>query len=198
MNYEWPQTPDVAPAVLARIGPRPRRWPLVAAIAATLLVPAAAVAAVTDFFGLRSVEVRVGPPPAVPTPAPDEPVTLAEAERIAGFAPVLPPALGAPDELRARPGRIELRYGRLRLFELEGALDRILIQKSIQEPGDVHRVPGGAFFPGRHFFLYLGPDGEVQEGRTSRPSLLVERGNLLLRLEGRGLKYERARRLLAP
>jgi hypothetical protein len=197
VNYEWPPTPDVADAVLARVGPRPRRWPLAALAAGALLLPAGAVAGVTDFFGLRSVDVRVGPPRAVPTPAPGTPVTVAEAGRIAGFAPVLPPALGTPDSVRARPGRITLRYGALRLDELTGALTGQLLEKSIQEGSDVRRVPGGAYFPRPHFLAFLRPDGSIQAGRTAHSTLVLERGDLVLRLEGRELGYARAARLLS-
>ena len=187
MNYEWPDTPDVAPAVMARLGDRrPRRWPLAAIVLAALLVPAGATALIV---GLDSVRIRAGAPPAVRTPAPGP----------AGFAPYLPPRLGTPAAVRTRPGAVVLTYpGGLTLTELRGARVGPLVEKVVQSGDAARKVPGGIFVRGRHFVAYLRPDGSVVSGESAASTLLVERGDLLLRLTGRGLTYERARALLAP
>jgi hypothetical protein len=188
---------------------RGRRRALVAALAALLLVPAAAAFGddVLEWLGLRSVEVRREPalPPGARRPALDDlgaRVTLAEAGRRARFAPVVPERLGEPDEVRVRGGVVTLVYdgGALLLAELRGALDRDLVRK-IAGPGTrVRQLPGGGlFFSGRdHVYLYLRPDGSVAEGRPflAGNTLLVERGDLLLRLEGRGLTPARGLELL--
>ena len=187
MSYDWPETPDVAPAVLARIGDRrPRRWPLVALVLAALAVPAGATALI---LGIDSAEVRVGTPPAVPTPAPGDP----------GFEPYLPPRLGTPAAVRRRAGSVVLSYGGgLTLTEIEGARIRPVVQKVVGDGSAARKVPGGVFVRGRHFVVYLRADGSFASGETAASTLLVERGNLLLRLTGRGLTYERARSLLGP
>jgi hypothetical protein len=205
MEFDWPSTPDVSERVLARIQQRPRsrRWPVLAVVAA-LLIPAGAATAISgdiqEWLGLRSVDVKIAPAPtSVPTPGPATPVTAAQAQDIAGFAPVLPPALGTPDEIRARPEEIRLRYGDLRLFELKGEFPRELIGKVIASGEGARRVPGGGvFFAGEHFFLYLRPDGTIKEGRTAQNTLVIERGDLVFRLEGRDLTAAEAQRLLAP
>lgn len=186
MNYDWPDTPDVAPAVLERIGRRPRRWPLFAVVLA-LLVPAGVATAL--ILGIDSARVRVGtPPPALPTPSPG----------VAGFEPILPPRLGTPDRIRERDGQYVLKYdGGLTLTEIAGAtLDRPLVEKVVSQEGAAREVPGGLFVKGGHFVAYLDADGFVVGGETAQSTLLVERGDILLRLEGRGLTLERAQRLL--
>jgi hypothetical protein len=186
-----------------------RRRLLAAAFAALLLVPAAAAFGddLLEWLGLRSVEVRREPalPPGARRPALDDlgaRVTLAEAARRARFAPVVPERLGAPEEVRVRGGVVTLVYdgGALLLAELRGALDRDLVRK-IAGPGTrVQQLPGGGlFFSGRdHVYLYLRPDGSVAQGRPflAGNTLLVERGDLLLRLEGRGLTPARGLELL--
>lgn len=185
MRYDWPETPDVAPAVLARVG-RPRRWPLAAVVAAVLLVPAGATALIV---GLGSVEVREGTPPAVPTPGPGR----------AGFAPYRPPRLGTPTAVRERAGAVVLTYrGGLTLTEIAGAqLPTPLVEKVVASGDQARKVPGGVFVRGRHFVAYLRADGSVAAGESAASTLLVERGDLLLRLTGRGLTYAHARRLLS-
>ena len=113
---EWPRTPPIAPSVVERIREterlpqlRPRmslpsrRRTVLILVAAVLLLAAAAVAAtVIVRIGAETVRVLPGPPTAEPTRtlspgALGEPVTLSEAEEVAGFAPVVPARLGEPD-----------------------------------------------------------------------------------------------------
>lgn len=117
----WPDEPDLAPAVRARLSPAaqrsnaPRQWgrvgrprwraALAAAVALVLVASVLLVAspstrrAVADFLGLRGVEIEVDGRTTVPTPPPaggelllGRPVTLAEARTQAGF-PVPVPAV---------------------------------------------------------------------------------------------------------
>ena len=113
----WPETPSVAPGVLARIAEveraprrlRPRfslpsrRRTVLILIAALLAVAAAAAAAklVIDFGAVRIREAPT-PPLHVPSAVPSgsafgRPTTLAEAEAETGLDAVVPPALGSPD-----------------------------------------------------------------------------------------------------
>jgi hypothetical protein len=216
LELDWPETPDLAPAVLARLDeePRParprRRRRLVIVVALLVLIPAAGAVAfpgarddVLDWLGLRSVEVeRVDRAPSAPPAAPDEfgdVVPVEEAGRRAGFDVLLPPRLGKPGEVRERDGIVTLDYGDLRLQQRRGALERALLRKIVGPGGQVRRVPGGIFITGRHEYLFLDEDGQVVSDRTRSAgnTLIVARGDLLLRLEGDAtLTYERARGLI--
>lgn len=194
----WPPTPDLEARVLAHIDPRrPRRRRVAALAAAAVLIPAGGATAYR-WLDLGSAEVRrTSPPSDVPAPPKREPVSLEQAERRAGFTPFLPPALGEPDAIYAARDLITLEYGDVRLAELPGALERELLQKFVRGDGDVRAVPGGAFIEGRHFYVYLRPDGSIREGTTATTTLLVERGDLLLRLEGDQLTLKAATLALA-
>jgi hypothetical protein len=209
MNYEWPPTPDVAPAVLARIeaaqpvGRRPRRIAL--AVALAVLVPAGGALAIPDvrrWLGLEHVQIeRVpGPEPRGERPPPHElgpRVSLAEAARRAGFEPIVPPALGTPRAVRERDGVITLLYGRVRLSEVQGEFGRDVLRKTLSAGERVRRVPGGVFIRGRHFYAYVDRLGEFVTGETrvAGRTLIIERGGLVLRLEG--ARFRAARRFLA-
>ena len=64
----------------------------------------------------------------------------------------------------------------------------------------VRRVPGGIFIDGEHAYLYVAPGGDVREDRPrlAGSTLVIERGDVLLRLEGRGLTPRRGLALLRP
>jgi len=127
-DVEWPPTPDLERAVRARPAARApagrsrRRRLLAALLAALVLLPAAGAVAfpraradVLEWLGLRNVTVRrvPAPPPAArPELEADlgRLVTLARAERAAGFAAALPAALGPPDRVRLGARRISLVY----------------------------------------------------------------------------------------
>jgi hypothetical protein len=207
VNYDWPATPDVAPAVLARIDALPRRSRrrVALAVALAILVPAGgalAVPGVRRWLGLEHVRIeRVpGPPPRGHRPPPPElggKVTVAEAGRRAGFHAFVPPRLGRPRAVRERDGVVTLVYGRVRLAELAGRLDRIVLEKTLSQGVGVRRVPHGIFIRGRHFYAYLDEHGEPTGRETSAErTLVIERGGLVLRLEGASMRA--ARRFLAP
>jgi hypothetical protein len=204
MNYEWPQTPDLVPAVLARIEAKPRsRRRLALVVALAILVPAGGALAfpqVRRWLGLEHVRIQrvPGPAPRAPVPVPPEfgqRVTLAEAARRAGFRPVVPAGLGTPRAVRERGGVVALLYGRVRLFELRGGLDRQVLEKTLNSGSRVRRVPHGVFIRGRHFYAYLDEHGRATGTQTSAArTLVVERRGLVLRLEG--VPFARARALL--
>ncbi|MFJ6574218.1 hypothetical protein ACIQNU_43190 [Streptomyces sp. NPDC091292] len=118
---------------------RARRRALTAALCGLLTVLALTPpvrAAVSDWFGFGGVRVRVDPSSA-PTsdakvPGCGRTLTLAEAGRRAGFAPVVPKALGTPDAVQVTGGRgdralISLCWrdagGTVRLDEFPAQLD---------------------------------------------------------------------------
>ncbi|RSN02368.1 hypothetical protein DMH25_25230 [Streptomyces sp. WAC 01325] len=181
-------------------------------------------AAVLDWFDFAGVGVRYDPSatpsPGAEVPGCDRPVSLAEAERRAGFAPLVPKELGAPDAVAVtgEPGGrflVSLCWredGRtIRLDERRASLD-IGFAKTVREPpewislgSDASNGTNGTaadqalWFARPHLltFWLVDPSGErfTREERTAGPTLLwshaTEGESVALRLEGVGSK-ERA------
>jgi hypothetical protein len=168
--------------------------------------------AVLDFLGLQGATVERRD--SLPTPPPERPLdlgsrtTLAQARDRLGFAPLVPDALGKAEGVyvrtglpggelslayRARPGLPRARSTRLGLLvtEFRGDLSPDYISKVVGSGTgtDRLRVDGdrAIWIEGApHFFLYRGPDGTFVETqlRIAQNVLLLERGRLLVRLEG--------------
>jgi len=108
LAVDWPQTPDVAPVVLARLdepAPRPRWRRRAAAAAAALAVAAGAAlaveparSAILDWLGFGSVRIEQRPPRIAPGARLDlgAPVSLADARAAVAFPVAVPAALGDP------------------------------------------------------------------------------------------------------
>ncbi|GAB2466256.1 hypothetical protein [Streptomyces incanus] len=156
-------------------------------------------AAVSDWFGFGGVEVRYDPS-AVPSEGAEVPdcgpsVSLGRAERQAGFAPLVPKALGAPDAVTvsALPrGRFLVslcwreRGRTIRLDEFPARLDVTFLKSVREQPewtslgGD--RAGGGGvpdpalWFPRPHLlsFWLVDADGHrfTRKERTAGPTLL--------------------------
>lgn len=215
-GLDWPDTPDLATPVVARLGTgaraprrrrrvRVRRRLTVALAAALLALPTAAVAfpdardEVLEWLGLRDVTVRQQPVPQ-PTQDPDlgTRLPLQTAARRAGLTPLVPPQLEDAAAYET-VGRLSLR-GRdgLLLEQRRGALDAPLLEKIVTVSSDVERVSVGGelglWFARQHAYLWVDPQGGIREARPTRsgPALVWQRGNRLLRLEGRGLTRARA------
>ncbi|WEH15722.1 hypothetical protein [Streptomyces sp. VNUA24] len=174
-------------------------------------------AAVGDWFGFGGVEVRYDPsatpaPGAGPPGCPD-PVTLAEAGRRAGFAPLVPGALGAPDAMsvtRAPKGRFVISLcwqERGRTVRLDEYAARLAPEygKTVAGERAVEwvRLGGGSYdalwFPDPHLlhFWMTSEDGSrfTRSERTAGPTLLWVHGDAYtLRLEGVASK-DRAREI---
>ena len=237
-DVEWPATPDLEGAVMARLaagpaaaargagprpvgrGPRARRLSgrrLAGALAAAVvLIPAAGAVAfpgarddVLRWLGLRNVEVR-----RVPAPPPEARpelendlgalVTLAQAQRRAGFRAAVPAALGPPDRVRVQGDRISLVYAPrpglpalpglnagLLLTETRGGIDHELLRKLVYTDTRVRPVTvrggRGVFIPVGHVYLYVDPNGDLREDSPllTGPTLIWERAGLVHRLESR-------------
>jgi len=210
----WPEEPDVAAVVAARIAaPRERRRPsvrvgvalavIVLALAVALAVPPARTA-IFDWLGIGSARIElVDELPALPLTAPvellGEPTTLADARRRAGF-PIAPPPRSepAPDEIRVVDGR-RVSYlwrdgDRIRLLvtQVPGLLQRTEVLKKLIPPSvRIERLTidgDGAVFlaGGPHAVFLLGPSGSFEEdhGWLAGRTLLVDRGSSTLRIEG--------------
>lgn len=168
--------------------------------------------AVLDLFGLQGATVEHRE--TLPTPPPERPLdlgsrtTLAEATARLGFAPLVPAALGQPDGVyvrrglpggelsltyRVRPGFPRARGTRLGVLvsEFRGDLSPDYLGKVVG-PDSISerlRIDGdrAIWIEGApHFFFYRGPGGEFVEStlRVAQNVLLLERGRLLVRLEG--------------
>lgn len=177
----------------AALPTRRRRNAIAAAVVAVLIALALTPpvrAAVTEWFG---VVVRSGPavePEPVPTAGAD--LTVSEATDLAGFEPVVPQPLGAPDEVSVSSDAMVITMswsqsaGTIRLDQFEGTLEPRLVK---QTPGVefVQLDDGSAavWFPEPHRLLRLTEDGERPElSRAAAPTLLWQEGEITLRLEG--------------
>ncbi len=212
----------------------PARWRMVAVaaaavivlIAGTLVFSPGARRAVAGWLGLRGVRIEVTPtapgsPTLSPGPAPDlgPLVSLAEAERQAGFEVLLPalPELARPDEVhvqplfiseqvfllyRARPGlpAADATGVGLLVSEFRAGVDEAFYKKVSTGTGSVEFVmvngEPGYWIQGLHEVSYLDQNGvPVQDStRIAGSVLLWERGDITLRLET-GLSLEEALRI---
>jgi hypothetical protein len=246
----WPETPDLAQSVIARLEaepaaerPRParrfsfgagglRRSLVLAALALLILAGGVYAAvpgvrdAVRDFLGLEGATVERRP--TLPTPGPERPLDLgarttltAAADRV-DFTPLVPGALGQPDGVylrqglpggelslayRARPGLPRARTTELGalLSEFRGDLSPEYIDKVVGPATSTERLTidgdRAIWIEGApHFLLYRDQNGQLIEStmRLAQNALLLEHGNLLIRLEGafgRGRAVEIARSL---
>lgn len=188
-------------------------------------------AAVVDWFDFGGVEVRYDPS-AVPSSGAEVPgcvrsVSLAEAERRAGFEPVVPEALGVPDAVVVAPqpqGRFVVslcwaeRGHTVRLDEFAARLDPLFAKTVREQPewlslSTESPEDGGAPHPALWFsrphlldLWLVDAHGErfTRQERTAGPTLLWTHasagGGMTLRLEGvasKGRALEIARSLSA-
>ncbi|MFD9859387.1 hypothetical protein [Streptomyces alboflavus] len=190
----------------ARRGLRARWRAVVASVCGLLTVLALTPpvrAAVFDWFDFGGVEVRYDPsPPPSGAPVPEcgaPSVSLARAEREAGFRPVVPGALGEPDAVvvtREPAGRslITLCWredgGTVRLDEFPAPLDPGFTKLVPGMPERIDLGRGTALWfarPHRLELWLLDPDGASWKRavRPAGPTLLwTDDRRLTLRLEG--------------
>jgi hypothetical protein len=174
--------------------------------------------AVLEFFGIRGATVeRTATLPAAP---PERPLdlgrrtTLEQARDEIAFEPLVPSELGGPDAVyvreppsggelslayRPRAGLPRARTTRLGLLltEFRGDIHPDYVGK-IAGPGTrIERLivdgrPAIWIEGAQHFFFYRDPAGDIVEDelRLAQNVLLLERGRLLIRLEG---AFDRAR-----
>jgi hypothetical protein len=166
--------------------------------------------AVLDFFGLQGATVERRE--TLPTPPPDRPLDLGDRTTLddtqLGFEPLVPDDLGAPDGVYVRSGppggELSLTYvarsglpraGNTRLgllvTEFRGDLSPEYVRKVGGQTTSIERLTidgdRAIWVAGApHFFFYRTPDGAIVEEqlRLADNVLLIERGPLLIRLEG--------------
>jgi hypothetical protein len=207
---EFPPTPDVAPAVLARLPTRPRRRlparrTVAIVLAGTLLLAGAAMAAppsrhaILQVLGLRGVKIerapRLPPVPAGTRTALKlglgRAIPLASARHAASFTALLPP--GSPTAYLNHdvPGaRISLLSGRVLIIEFRGTATPFIFK--VIGPGTSFkqvRVNGGpaVYLSGApHEVLFQTATGQVQTDRVRLAGnvLVWQQGPLTIRIEG--------------
>jgi hypothetical protein len=178
--------------------------------------------AVLEFFGLQgaTVERREQLPPA-PELRPlrlGQRTTLEQAAVVLGFTPLVPADPGRPDGVYVRRdipgGELALAYGpRPGLPEARTTGLGLLVTEFRGDlvPELIGKLAGGAtaieeltldgeravwIEGGSHFFFYRRPDGQMRERelRLAANVLLLEQGNMLVRLEG-AFDFPRAKQI---
>lgn len=194
-------------------------------VGAVMAVPPAR-SAILEFFGLKGATVqRVDELPELPAGVNTSlqlgrPVSLDQAGELARFRVLVPKALGEPDQayhsVTPPGGRISLVYEPrealpearetgvgLLVTEFRGDLAPEFVGKLAGEgvsvePVSVDGRSGLWLEGGEHFLFFRSRDGQILEdtARLAGNTLLLERGNLLVRLEGE-LTRERALEIAA-
>ncbi len=193
VRTEPPPEPRPAPAAWLRAR---ARWvaALVGALLGVALVVSPVGAQVREWFGFHGVVVEERAPRATgePTvPPATGTLTTEDAERLAGFAPVIPAALGEPDRLAVSPDRAVVSMswrtadGTLRLDQFDGALEPLFWKASL----DAELVSAGGvdalWFATPHDVVVL-TDGGTRRypPRLAAATLIWVRGEVTMRLEG--------------
>ncbi|HXH77481.1 hypothetical protein [Nocardioides sp.] len=195
---------DLEAAVMARVVQEPasrprrlRRW-IAGLFLALLGVGAVATpvgASILEWFGFHGVLVVEDQPPttAEPTvPAEPQGLSLQRAGTLAGFTPLVPAELGAPDgvSVSADRYRVSLSWGSgadtVRLDQFEGTLDPVF-WKMVTDAQIITIDAGDALWlPTPHGVSVVADDGSRRRlaPRTAAPTLVWTQGDLTLRLEG--------------
>jgi hypothetical protein len=193
LDVDWPATPDLATPVMARIAAprRPsRRKRMVAFVVAlmvvgggTLAVSPAARSTVLEWLGLKSVKIERTEPrigagldlgPAIALPAGTRvPKALHDPE---AYDTTLPDGSKVVSLVYEGPILVQIFRARVSPF----------IEKTVGMGANLERVPDGYWITGAHGFAYESPSGGTFEPqRVADRTLLIERGALLIRVEGK-------------
>jgi hypothetical protein len=192
LDVEWPATPDLAPAVMTRIAaPAKPSWrkrivafllALVVVGGGTLAVSPAARSTVLEWLGLKSVEIKreeprigaglnLGPAIALP-PGTRTPKALGPPE---AYDTTLPDGTKVVSLIYRGPILVQVFKARVSPF----------IQKTIGMGTKLERVRDGYWITGAHGFAYQTASGVgYEDQRLADRTLLIERGGLLIRVEG--------------
>jgi len=188
-------------AVMDRVATTPprRRWRrwlagVVAGLVGVGVVASPVGAEIRGWLGLPGVSVTSGGPvteaPTVP-PVPGTP-DLRRAERLAGFRPVVPTELGAPDGVEVSADRLVVSLswttddGTVRLDELRGDVDPLFWKTADRAEHVLVAWTEALWLPTAHRVTVVPDGGSVRDlpSRAAAPTLLWLDGDLTLRLEG--------------
>lgn len=173
-----------------------RRWAagIFLGLLASGVVASPVGATIREWFGFHGVAVTSGDPvtgsPTVPPAGGGE--DLDRAAEGAGFTPVVPEALGAPDDVEVSDdGAVvslswSTEQGTVRLDEFRGTIEPLFWKTA---PDAEHAsVAGGdaLWIPTAHEVTVVGSTGDVRQlpSRLAAPTLVWVEGELTLRLEG--------------
>jgi hypothetical protein len=196
---------DLEAAVLARVKREPAqsrsrrmaRWigGMLLALLGLGAVATPVGASILDWFGFHGVRVVEDQTPATeePTvPAELAGLSLQRAATLAGFTPLVPAELGAPDGVAVSADRtlVSLSWGRgedtIRLDQFRGTVDP-MFWKMVDSSSFVTIDVGDALWlPTAHDVRVLAADGTKRRlaSRLAAPTLVWPQGDLTLRLEG--------------
>lgn len=178
-------------------GRRRRAVVVMTAILLALLGAPPVRAAVSDWFGFAGVSVRIDPAPgpsvASPPPKVDGTTALAEAREQVAFEPVVPAALGTPQDVQVSADRRLLSMswtvegaGAVRLDQFDGQLDYSFAKtaRGVEFTSIAGSVAMWFYEP--HKVVVLNADGtrRTETARLAGHTLIWEHGRTALRLEG--------------
>lgn len=193
-------------AVMARVAaaaPR-RRWRrwlagLLLGVLGAGVVASPVGAEIRAWFGLPGVSVTTGDDPVTETqtvtptvPPAAGPADLGRAEDLAGFAPLVPAALGAPEhvEVSGDARVVSLSWttssGTVRLDQFRGDVDPIFWKTATEAERATVGLHEALWLPTPHRVEVVAADGTARTlpSRSSAPTLLWVVDDLTLRLEG--------------
>jgi len=187
-----PVAEDLTAAVLSRVADLPvrrrlrDRWRafvagLLVLVAGAALAPPVR-ATVAEWLNIGGVQARpVGTGPSTAPPAPSVPghLSIAEAERVAGFKPALPKDLGAPAGVEASKGFVAASWNGVRLEQFQSEVEPMYLKKYYQSLEYVPEV-NGYWFKTPHELVLV----DERVVRIAGPTLVWVRDGVTFRLEG--------------
>jgi hypothetical protein len=168
-----------------------RRWRAFLALLAVLVGGAVVVspvrATVAEWLNIGGVKAQpVGQAPTAPPTVPPVQghLSLADAERIAGFAPAVPKVLGPPDAVEATQGFVAMSWATgERLEQFKAQPDWGYLKKYYQQFENVDAV-NGFWFKAPHELVLVDQDGLQKTIRVAGPTLVWVPDARTFRLEG--------------
>jgi hypothetical protein len=192
-------------SVMARIGAAPARGPwhrwrrwlaglLIGLLGAGVVVSPVG-AAIREWFGLPGVSVTTGDDPVTETPTVPPATGSTDLERaadLAGFTPVVPDALGAPEHVDVSRDALVVSLswtteeGTVRLDQFRGDVDPLFWKTTIEADRVAVGLHEALWLPTAHRVEVVAADGtgRTLPSRLAAPTLLWVDDDLTLRLEG--------------
>ena len=192
-------------AVMARVAAAPTRSPwhrwrrwlagLLIGLLGAGVVASPVGASIREWFGLPGVSVTTGDDPVTETPT-VPPATgnagLGRAGDLAGFTPVVPEALGAPEHVEVSRDALVVSLswtterGTVRLDQFRGDVDPLFWKTTTEADRVAVGMHDALWLPAAHRVEVVAADGTERTlpSRLAAPTLLWVDDELTLRLEG--------------